>query len=55
MTEKAATRDAYGATLEEMGAKYEEIVVLDADLSESTRTSRFAKKYPARFFQMGIS
>jgi transketolase len=55
MTEKAATRDAYGAALEEMGAKYEEIVVLDADLSESTRTSRFAKKYPARFFQMGIS
>ncbi len=55
MTEKAATRDAYGAALQELGGKYEEIVVLDADLSASTRTCKFAEKYPGRFFQMGIS
>ena len=55
MTVMAATRDAYGAALEELGGRYPEIVVLDADLSESTRTYKFAKKYPDRFFQMGIS
>ena len=55
MTVTAATRDAYGAALEEIGGRYPEIVVLDADLSESTRTYKFAKKYPDRFFQMGIS
>jgi transketolase len=55
MTVTAATRDAYGAALEEIGGRYPEVVVLDADLSESTRTYKFAKKYPDRFFQMGIS
>lgn len=54
-TVMAATRDAYGAALEELGSRYPEIVVLDADLSESTRTYKFARKYPDRFFQMGIS
>ncbi len=55
MSQMAATRDAYGAALERLGEKYPEIVVLDADLSESTRTYKFAKKFPNRFFQMGIS
>lgn len=52
---KTATREAYGAFLEEIGAENESIVVLDADLSKSTMTNGFAKKYPDRFFDMGIA
>ncbi len=51
----ANPRDAYGETLVELGGKYENIVVLDADLSKSTKTILFAKKYPERFFEMGIA
>jgi transketolase len=50
-----ATRDAYGDVLVELGAENENIVVLDADLSGSTKTSGFAKKFPQRFFNMGIA
>lgn len=50
-----ATRDAYGKVLVELGAERPEIVVLDADLSSSTRTARFAAKYPDRFFNVGIA
>ncbi|MBD3259710.1 transketolase family protein, partial [Candidatus Woesearchaeota archaeon] len=50
---KIATRDAYGKTLASL--KDKNVVVLDADLSESTRTRLFAKKHPERFFEMGIS
>lgn len=50
-----ATRDAYGETLLELGAENKEIVVLDADLSGSTKTGVFAKKFPERFFNMGIA
>lgn len=50
-----ATRVAYGKELAELGAKYPEIVVLDADLSGSTQTKFFAKKFPERFFNMGIA
>lgn len=50
-----ATRDAYGETLAALGAENENIVALDADLSGSTKTSVFAKKYPDRFFNMGIA
>jgi transketolase len=50
-----ATRDAYGETLAELGGENEAIVVLDADLSGSTKTSLFAKKFPGRFFNMGIA
>lgn len=50
-----ATRDAYGETLCLLGRKYSDIVVLDADLSGSTKTSKFAKEFPERFFNMGIS
>lgn len=50
-----ATRDAYGETLLELGKQRPEIVVLDADLSGSTKTSKFAKEFPDRFFNMGIA
>jgi transketolase len=53
--EMANPRDAYGETLVELGGKYCDIVVLDADLSKSTKTILFAKKYPERFFEMGIA
>lgn len=49
------TRDVYGDVLIELGTENKEIVVLDADLSSSTRTSKFAKKFPDRFFNMGVS
>ncbi len=50
-----ATRDAYGATLIELGKKYDNVVVLDADLSASTRTSKFLKEFPQRHFNIGIA
>lgn len=53
--EMANPRDAYGETLVELGGKHPNIVVLDADLSKSTKTILFAKKYPERFFEMGIA
>jgi len=53
--EKIATRDAYGQTLVELGQENENIVVLDADLSQSTKTSLFARHFPERFFNMGIA
>jgi len=49
-----ATRDGYGACLEEIGAD-PRIVVLDAGVSDSTRSKKFGDKYPERFFNMGIS
>ncbi len=55
MSEKMATRQAYGEVLLELGEKNKEIVVLDADLSKSTMTTHFAGKYPERFFNMGIA
>ena len=48
-------RNAYGEALIELGLKYKNLVVLDADLSKSTKTIMFAKKYPERFFEMGIA
>ena len=50
-----ATRDAYGAALLELGKRNKNIVVLDADLSGSTKTKGFSKAFPERFFNMGIS
>jgi Transketolase, C-terminal subunit len=50
-----STRDAYGSTLVELGAKDERIFVLDADLAESTRTFKFGRKYPRRYYNMGIA
>ena len=53
--EKIATRQSFGEKLAELGEKYKDIVVFDADLSAATKTSIFAKKYPDRFFDMGIA
>lgn len=55
MAEKIATRQAYGKTLVELGKEYDQIVVLDADLSKSTMTTHFATEFPHRFFNMGIA
>lgn len=55
MTKMIATRDAYGEALKELGGINEDIVVLDADLSGSTKTSVFKKEYPHRFFNVGIA
>jgi transketolase len=52
---EGSTRDAYGKTLVELGKKDKDIVVLDADLSASTRTKLFAKEFPDRFFNMGVA
>ena len=49
-----ATRDAYGEVLVELGKENPNIVVLDADLSKSTKTAAFGEKFPDRFFNMGI-
>jgi len=48
-------RNAYGEALVSLGEKYKNLVVLDADLSKSTKTNMFAKVYPERFFEMGIA
>ena len=48
-------REAYGETLAALGEIYPEIVVLDADLSGSTKTSLFARKFPDRFFNLGVA
>lgn len=50
-----STREAYGKALAELGEKYKDIVVLDADLAEATKTIEFKKKFPDRFFDIGIS
>lgn len=50
-----ATREAYGRTLAELGEENPRIVVLDADLSKSTYTSLFGKKFKDRFFDVGIA
>ncbi|GAB6159306.1 transketolase family protein [Desulfotomaculum varum] len=55
MTKKIATRDAYGQELVRLGAENKDVVVLDADLSKSTKTHDFMKQYPERFFNMGIA
>ena len=50
-----ATRQSYGEALAELGEENEDVVVLDADLSGATKTNLFAKKFPDRFFDMGIA
>ena len=51
----AATREAFGRTLVELGRENKDIVVCDADLSHSTMTTYFAKEFPGRFFSIGIA
>lgn len=55
MSEKIATREAYGSALAEFGAKYDNLVVFDADLAEATKTIKFKKAFPDRFFDCGIA
>lgn len=55
MGDKIATREAYGKALVELGQINKNVVVLDADLSKSTKTAEFAKAYPERFINMGIA
>ena len=50
-----ATREAYGAALVKVGATHKDVVVLDADLSKSTKTDEFKKVYSERFFNVGIA
>jgi transketolase len=55
MLEKLYARDAYGQALVKLGKDNPNIVVLDADLSGSTRTALFAKEFPKRFFNFGVA
>ena len=55
MSEKIATREAYGRALVELGASNEKVVVLDADLAGATMTKYFKAAYPERFFDCGIA
>ena len=52
---KMATREAYGKALAALAAELPDLVVLDADLSGSTKTKEFAKVAPERFFNCGIA
>jgi transketolase len=51
----AATREAFGKALAELGRENKDVVVCDADLSKSTMTAYFAKEFPERFFSCGIA
>lgn len=55
INEKKSIRSAYGKTLVKLGQENKNIVVLDADLACSTQTAMFAKEFPERFFDAGIS
>ena len=52
---KIATRESYGEALKEIAAECDKLVVLDADLAEATKTVKFKKEYPERFFDCGIA
>ena len=52
---KVATRQAFGEALRDLGAKNEDVVVMDADLSKSTMSCLFADQFPERFFEFGIA
>jgi transketolase len=53
--QQVATREAYGEALAALGETHPDVVVLDADLSGSTKTGVFAKRFPERFFNMGVA
>lgn len=55
MIEAQANRVIYGKTLAELGEKYENMVVIDADISKSTNTFHFQKRFPHRFFNVGVA
>src|SRR3990167_4283923 len=50
-----ATRAAFGEAILELGEKDKDLIVLDADLSKSTQTQKFSKKFPHRWFEVGIA
>ncbi len=52
---KIATRESYGNALKELGAEHEDLVVLDADLANATKTNTFQKAFPDRHFDCGIA
>ena len=52
---KKATRESYGESLRDLAEKYENLVVLDADLAAATKTGIFKKEYPNRHFNCGIA
>ena len=52
---KIATRDSYGKALTELGSEFDNLVVLDADLAEATKTAVFKKAYPERHIDCGIA
>lgn len=52
---KKATRESYGEALAQLGEKYSDVVVLDADLAAATKTGTFKKAFPDRFFDCGIA
>ena len=55
MSKKIAIRDAYGEALRELGTKNKNVIVLDADVSSSSKSSLFGAQYPDRFFNVGIA
>lgn len=55
VTERTATRDGYGDGLLVLGEQNQNVVVLSADLAESTKITGFAEKYPERFFELGVA
>ena len=52
---KIATRESYGNALVELGKKHEDVVVLDADLANATKTGTFKKAFPERHIDCGIA
>ena len=52
---KIATRESYGNALVELGKEHEDLVVLDADLAEATKTGMFKKAFPERHIDCGIA
>lgn len=52
---KVSMRDVYGDELVKLGEAYPDLVVLDADVSSSTKTVFFSRKYPERFFNVGVA
>ena len=55
MLKMIALRDSFGEALVELGRENSEVVVLDADVSSSTKTALFGKVFPDRFFNFGIA
>ena len=55
LDKKVATRQSYGEALAQLGRENNKVVVLDADLSKTTKTNIFASEFPERFFDIGIA